>query len=80
MGDNDDDETLVLRSMAHRMSQGIETKTRKHGLLSFDNIFIGTVSVMVQIFVVIFKSNCGASAEPLLLTYFWTVPSRFNCT
>lgn len=43
----DDDETLVLRSMAHRMSQGIETRTRKHKLFSFDNVFIGTVRTLV---------------------------------
>lgn len=43
MGD-ENDEALVLRGTAHRMSQGIEIKTRKHGLLSFRNVFVGAVS------------------------------------
>lgn len=43
MSNNDDDEVRVLRSVAHRMSQGVETKTRKYGLISFHNIFLGTV-------------------------------------
>lgn len=38
------DETLALRGIAHRMSQGVEVKTRTYGLMQFYNIFRGKVS------------------------------------
>ena len=43
MGD-EQDEALVLRGIAHRMSQGIEIKTHTHMLRGFRNTFLGTVS------------------------------------
>ena len=39
------DEALVLRGLAYRMSLGVRIKTRKYGLRSFVNVFLGTVSV-----------------------------------
>lgn len=41
---DEQDEALVLRGLAYRMSLGVEIKTRKHGLRSFPNVFLGTVS------------------------------------
>lgn len=40
-----DDEVLALRSIAYRMSQGIEVKTRTSGVRKFRNVFMGKVSV-----------------------------------
>lgn len=41
---DEQDEALVLRSVAYRMSLGIETKAHKHVLRTFRNTFLGTVS------------------------------------
>lgn len=44
----DDDSDLLLRALAHRMSQGVEVKTRKFSLLRFRNVFLGKVWVHVN--------------------------------
>lgn len=41
---DEQDEALVLRGLAYRMSLGVEIKTRRHGLRSLTNVFLGTVS------------------------------------
>lgn len=40
---DEQNEALVLRGTAHRMSQGIEIKTHTHVLRGFRNTFLGTV-------------------------------------
>lgn len=65
----DDDETLVLRGMAHRMSQGIETRTRKHKLFSFDNVFIGTVRALVYEAVAMSRALFLKIHDDLLVLY-----------
>lgn len=40
---DEQEEALVLRGIAHRMSQGIEIKTHKLVLRAFRNTFLGTV-------------------------------------
>ncbi|CAN0102820.1 unnamed protein product, partial [Ectocarpus fasciculatus] len=42
---DEQDEANVLRGVAHRMSQGIETKTHKHMLRAFRNTFLGMDAV-----------------------------------
>lgn len=46
--EHDEDEALVLRGLAYRMSLGIEIKTRKHGLRSFLGVFRGAVSAKLN--------------------------------
>lgn len=41
---DEQEEALVLRGIAHRMSQGIEIKTHKPMVRAFRNTFFGTVS------------------------------------
>lgn len=76
----DDDETLVLRSMAHRMSQGVETKTRKHKLFSFDNVFIGTVRAPVYQAIAMSRALFLKIHNYLLLLYYAMPFVHLACT
>lgn len=56
MGDVDD-EVLALRNIAHRMSQGIEIKSRSYGMLQFRNVFLGKVCTFPVLYT-IDNSSC----------------------
>lgn len=56
-----DGSDLELRALAHRMSCGLEVKTRKFSLLRFRNVFLGKV--------------CTPSTSTLLLILYCIVSS-----